>query len=356
MRVSEVTMEPENEQREQLQREVEGLREILGVAQAAVSTLELEPVLEIILKSAMDIVSVPAGSVALYEEESSQVSLAVHVGLSEALVEKSRWLVKPGGLTHRILEEGELFVVQDTQDAPFFNNPLALQEGIRSLIAVPLKVQEKIVGILYLDDFIPRAFHPERLNLLRILGSFAAMCIDNARLHQRTRQMACTDGLTGLFNRRHFKELFHREMSRAERFQTPLSLMMVDVDNFKRFNDLYGHAVGDKVLVTVAELMRHCLREVDMICRYGGEEFLVILPETDQDEAVVAAERVRRMVAEEGIRGLGAEVETGITVSIGVASFPRDGKKMEFLLKVVDDLLYGAKRLGKNKVYFVRKS
>jgi len=337
-----------------MREELEGLRKIVEVAQAAVSTLELEVVLQTILQSCMEVMEAPAGSIALYDEADRRVTLAAHAGLSEKLVGKDRWRVKLGGLTHRILEEGELFVVEDTDDAPFFNNPLAREEGIRSLIAVPLKIGAKIVGILYVDDFVPRTFPEYRKRMLQVFSSIAAMCIDNARLHFRTRKLACTDGLTGLYNHRQFKEFFDREMNRATRLTRPLSLAMLDIDDFKQFNDEFGHAIGDQVLVAVADLITKHLRSADLPCRYGGEEFAIILPDTDQDEAIVVAERLRRVIAEESLDGLPEEVKHGITVSVGLASYPRDGRKMEFLLKIADDLLYGAKRLGKNKVYYVK--
>ncbi len=338
----------------EMREELDGLRKIVEVAQAAVSTLELEVVLQTILQSCMEVMDMPAGSIALYDEADRRVTLAAHAGLSDKLVGKERWRVKQGGLTHRILEEGELFIVEDTDDAPFFNNPLALDEGIRSLIAVPLKIGTKIVGILYVDDFVPRTFPEYRKRMLQVFSSIAAMCIDNARLHFRTRKLACTDGLTGLYNHRQFKEFFDREMNRATRLSRPLSLAMLDIDDFKQFNDEYGHAIGDQVLVTVAELINKHLRSADLPCRYGGEEFAVILPDTDQDEALVVAERLRKVIELESMTGLPENVKRGITVSIGLASYPKDGRKIEFLLKIADDLLYGAKRLGKNKIYHVK--
>jgi diguanylate cyclase (GGDEF)-like protein len=335
----------------QIEEEVKGLRAVLSVAQVVVSSLELDEVLQNILCSAMGIMDMPAGSIALYDESASQLTLHAHEGLSPVFVGRDRWRVKEGGLTHRILKEGALFIVEDTTEATFFNNPLALGEGIRSLVAVPLKIQDKMVGILYLNDFAPRVFPKGRLQLLSILGSFATMSIDNARLHQHTRQMACTDGLTGLYNHRQFKKMFKEEMSRTERYQKPLSLIMLDVDDFKKFNDTFGHPAGDKVLMTVAEILRDTSRESDLTFRYGGEEFMVILPETAIGEALVAAERVRGAIEAHSVRHLEGVADKGVTVSVGVASCPRDGGSPDELLQAVDTLLYQAKGQGKNKVH-----
>lgn len=336
---------------DRIEEELRGLKAVLSVAQVVVSSLDLDEVLQNILCSAMGIMDIPSGSIALYEEATSALTLHAHEGLSEAFVAKDRWRVKKGGLTHRILEEGELFVVEDTAIADFFNNPLALEEGIRSLIAVPLKIQDKIVGILYLDDFVPRRFPESRLQLLSILGSFASMSIDNARLHEKTRRMACTDGLTGLYNHRQFKKMLEEELSRSARYQQPVSLIMFDVDDFKKFNDSYGHPSGDKVLVAVGEILRDSLRGCDLSFRYGGEEFAAILPETSIDSALAAAERVRQAIESGSARYLEGITGTGVTASIGVASYPRDGSGPAELLKIVDELLYRAKEQGKNRVY-----
>jgi len=335
----------------QLEAELKGLRDILDVARAVVSSLDLDAVLRTILRNAMDITQTPAGSIALYDDSLSQMALHAHAGMSPAFIAKSRWRVKKGGLTHRILEEGTLFIVEDTTQASFFNNPLAIDEGIRSLIAVPLKIQDKIVGILYVDDFEPRRFPQERLDLLSILASFAAMSIDNARLHEKMRSLACTDGLTGLYNQRQFKHMVRDEVTRAARYQKPLSLVMFDIDDFKKFNDSYGHPNGDKVLVAVAEILQGTLREYDLAFRYGGEEFVVLLPEADLSMALVAAERARFAIEAESARYLDGVTDRGVTVSVGVAAYPRDGGDAEALFKTVDDLLYRAKALGKNKVH-----
>jgi len=334
-----------------LEEELRGLKDLVSVAQVVVSSIDLDEVLSNILMSSMAIMEMPAGSIALYDDATGMLKLHVHEGLSPRLVERNRWRVKQGGLTAEILDRGELFIVEDTDKADFFNNPLALSEGIRSLIAVPLKIQDKIVGVLYLDDFTPRQFPEQRLKLLSILASFATMSIDNARLHHRTQQLACTDGLTGLFNHRMFTQLFREEFHRTRRYRNVLSLMMLDVDDFKAFNDTHGHPEGDRVLVAVSEILRETLRDCDICFRYGGEEFVAILPETEIGEALPAAERVRQRIAEDSLRHSKGENAHPVSVSIGVASFPRDGSTHDELLKVVDDLMYVAKKSGKNRVY-----
>ena len=335
-----------------IQEELKDLKDVLSVAQVVVSSLELDEVLRNILYSAMAVMDMPAGSVALYDEPLGQLSLHAHVGLSENFLQRFRWPVKEGSLIHHVLDEGELFIVEDVQGGGFCcGDALVLQEGIRSLVAVPLKIQNKVVGLICLDDFAPRQFAPNRLKVLSILASFAAMSIDNACLHQRTQHLAVTDGLTGLYNHRQFRLMLKDELMRARRYGKPMTLLMFDVDNFKAFNDRHGHLKGDRALVAVAEILRSAMRESDMVFRYGGEEFVAILPETAIDVALTAAERARREIEEKSPHYLNGELPQGVTVSVGVATYPRDGQDRDALLQVADTLLYQAKREGKNRVY-----
>jgi diguanylate cyclase (GGDEF)-like protein len=332
--------------------QVHGLKGILNVAQVVVSSLDLDEVLQNILHSAMAVMDMPAGTIALYDEDSSQLELRAHAGLSETFVALDHWRVKPGGLTYEILDRGKPFIIKDTETTEFFNNPLAIKEGIRSLIAVPLKIQRRTIGVLYLDDFKPREIFAEKLELLSVLTSFATMSIDHARLHERTAQLACTDGLTGLYNHRQFKKNFADEVARANRYNKTLSIILFDVDDFKKFNDTYGHPNGDIVLQEMATMLRELLRDCDTIYRYGGEEFVALLPETALPEAIKVAERIRIFVETESPRYLTGITKThGVTVSVGVASLPADGSDTAMLLKSVDDLMYLAKGDGKNKVY-----
>lgn len=341
------------DEQKRIEEELREMKEILSVAQVVVSSLDLDEVLHVILSSALAIMEIPAGSIALYDESISSVQLRVHSGLSEEFTRKSRWLVKEGGLTHHILEQGEPFVVEDTGKTDFFKNPLAIGEGIRSLIAVPLKIQDTIVGILYVDDFKPRQFNEQRLRALSILASFASMSINNAQLYAETQKLACTDGLTSLYNHRQFKVLLKEELARASRYEKKMSLIMFDIDNFKQFNDQHGHPAGDKVLAAIGCIMQQTLRDCDLSFRYGGEEFVAILPETGITSAVTAANRIAESIRDNSHRFL-AEIapDHTVTISVGVASYPRDGKDETALLHVVDDMLYKAKGLGKDRVCF----
>ena len=333
-----------------LQKQIDALRDLIEVAKTVVSTLDLDTLLQAIMVSAMHYAETPAGSVALYDSKEKELSLHAHSGLSAEFVKVERWPVSSGGLTEQILNSGEIFIVADTENSSFFHNPVAVKEGIRSLICVPLIFQDEIVGILYLDDFKPREFDRGRLELLAILASFAALAIYNARLHNKTKLMAITDFLTGLYNHRYFQQILTQELGRATRYEKMLSMIILDIDNFKSFNDRFGHAVGDKVLIAIGEIIQRSLRKVDYAFRYGGEEFVILLPETPLENAILTVERIRERIADEASNSVPEACGSRVTVSAGVACFPDNGTRREDLFSLMDSYLYKAKSMGKNRV------
>lgn len=342
-------------EREMLQAQVKALEDLIEVARAVVSTLDLDTVLQAIMTSAMRFAETPAGSVALYDDKKRELTLHAHSGLTSEFVKHERWDVATGGLTEQVLKAGEIFFVEDTRATDFFTNPVAINEGIRSLICVPLVVHERIVGILYLDDFQPRQFDREKMRLLSVLASFAAMAISNAKIHNRTKLMAITDVLTGLHNHRYFKQVFAQEVGRAKRYQKPLSVILMDVDDFKKYNDTYGHPAGDETLRVIGDVVMKTIRSVDYGFRYGGEEFVILLPETKLASALQVAERLRERIEAETTAVLSGPTGRGVTVSAGVAAFPDNGARPKELFATVDGLLYKAKAFGKNKVYHVKE-
>ncbi len=163
-------------------------------------------------------------------------------------------------------------------------------------------------------------------------------------------ELAVRDGLTGLFNLRHFRHILNEELARADRYSRQLCLVMIDVDNFKNYNDTHGHPAGDEVLKTLAGILNKRLRDVDRSARYGGEEFLVLLPETDLEKGRTVAEDLRVQMEEYPFRGRESQPFGKVTISLGVAAFPQDGPDADTLIKVADDALYRAKNSGRNRV------
>ena len=214
--------------------------------------------------------------------------------------------------------------------------------------SIPLVAKKRVVGLLTLVDNQKKEIDVATMKLLIMAGNHAAISIENALLYEQTGRLSKIDGLTGVYNRRSFEEQLAVYFERARRFNERLSLMILDVDHFKRVNDTYGHQTGDRVLKQLALIVVGEVRSIDPVFRYGGEEFAVLLPETDRAGAIVVAERARKKV---GTANLGGELPLSATVSIGISSYPdtRITKPAE-LVSLADKALYGAKFGGRNRV------
>lgn len=213
----------------------------------------------------------------------------------------------------------------------------------------PIVVHEQLLGVAHWIRAVNRPFTSEDLSRLDSLVPQAAVALENVRIREVMHNLASTDGLTGLWNHRRLHDLLREEMKRSMRYHRALSVLMLDVDSFKTFNDTYGHPQGDQLLRGIADILRSNVRAVDHVGRYGGEEFLAILPETSKDDACRMAERIRTAVEELAFIVVdGHEIRR--TVSVGVASYPEDALSPSDLVQRADDALYRAKRAGKNRV------
>ncbi len=221
-------------------------------------------------------------------------------------------------------------------------------ESMRSILAVPLLRQDKAVGVLSVQARRSQAYQEEHRQLLETLAAQVAVALENARLYEQTRQLAITDALTGLYNRRHLFSLGAREIQRARRFGHPLTALMIDLDDFKQVNDRYGHHVGDQVLRQWAQRTAATLREVDILGRYGGEEFGVFLPETTLEQGIHLARRLRQHIAAEPFNTEKGPVR--LTVSIGLAAWNEHITSAAALLQEADFAQYAAKHAGKNRI------
>lgn len=317
--------------------------DIIKTARTVVSQLDLDKALAMVLKKAMYMTKTHAGSIVLYTAKTSTMRIHAHKGFSKDFVSSREWKIRRGGLTDKILKSRAVTVVNNTTNKKLFADHVAVTEGIKSLICVPLIYSKEVVGILYVDDFEPRKFSKPELQAIDILGSFASIAIHHARTHKHVKQLAITDSLTGLFNRRCFEDILSREFQRATRHRREFSLALVDVNDFKKFNDEYGHQAGDEALSSLGEAIRQSIRSTDLAARYGGDEIAIILPETDLTKAYnLFAKRIKRGI-EERFASLSNRRYT-VSVTIGIASFPRDGKNAMDLVLSADRALLNAKK------------
>lgn len=215
----------------------------------------------------------------------------------------------------------------------------------RSVILVPLLAEDEVIGEIYLGSAEPGVYDDAMLNLCTMVSSQAALAIQKALLFEKTVGLAITDGVTGLYTHRYFQERLSEEVRWAERYGRPLALVMVDTDHFKKFNDTLGHPEGDKLLKEISALLRSYTRESDLVCRYGGDEFSLILKDTDKDSALKTAERIR-----DAFQLRFGKLAVKVTSSIGVATFPSDARSKAELVTAADTALYRSKQGGRNRV------
>jgi diguanylate cyclase (GGDEF)-like protein len=232
----------------------------------------------------------------------------------------------------------------------FWTGEQHLEQGVRSIIYLPLSVTDRDIGTLILGSRQPNAYSPRQIRLLEKVASQIAAPIENAQLYARADQRSRVDELTGLFNRRHLEERLKEEIARHSRYGEAFSILLLDLDNFKTYNDIYGHPSGDTILSQAARTVRNSIRDADQAFRYGGDEFAVILPNTSMEDARVVAERVR-----EQLERRMKEKAIAVTCSIGLAGYPSDGAIPGELVTVADTALYYAKRTGGNRVYLSSK-
>ncbi len=221
---------------------------------------------------------------------------------------------------------------------------------VRSQAAVPLRSGEQVIGVLVVASSTYRELSETELDRLQVIGNQSALSLQNALLHQELERLSVTDRLTELYNHGYFHQRLEAEVERAARFRHPLSLVMLDIDDFKEFNDRYGHPRGDEVLRAVADIVRENLREIDVAARYGGEEFVIVLPETDTQGALSVAERVRRSVEESVFHVAEEPASVRKSISVGIATYPVHAATSTQLVDAADKAMYDAKRDGKNQV------
>lgn len=248
------------------------------------------------------------------------------------------------GIAGEVARTGEAVICNDTQNDKRFKTYRfqEMDKRIWNMICIPLQVGDEVLGIVSLDNK-REGFTQEDLTKVKHLAGQVAIAVQNAELYERS----ITDGLTQLFIRRYFDDHLEQEMKRAARTESQMALLLFDIDHFKRFNDTYGHQVGDWVIQKVAAVAKRCIRDgLDMAARYGGEEFAIVMPDTDIDAAVRVAERLREAVAESFVYHEGNKLT--ITISLGCAVFPDQANDKETLIQLADTALYASKHKGRN--------
>jgi two-component system cell cycle response regulator len=325
--------------RDELRRNLSRLGDTLS------STHDLSRILAVILDTAIASTSAQAGALFLTAHGRGDLYLKAQRGLQDRNVPTTARIPLGDGITGRVAASGE----------PVFGR--VGEPGLEraeeeppagTVVSVPLRASGSVVGVLNLyDKQGGGTFGQADVETLRTFANGAAVAVDNVLLHQEAQRLSITDELTGLWNYRYFQMSLGKEIERAARFGRPLALLMLDIDHFKRVNDEHGHQRGDAVLAELATRVRTEIREVDALARYGGEELVLILPETGEDGAAHIADRICHVVRHLPFTGNGEPLY--VTVSIGAAVFPANGMTGATLVRAADEALYEAKRGGRDQ-------
>jgi diguanylate cyclase (GGDEF)-like protein len=335
---------------DQLSRRMSETSTLYEAAGILTSQLALGDVLATVLRLAGELFQAPAASVRLLDESKEQLELAAHAGLGEAYCRRGPVPLGASAAGRAALTREPVHVLDAGRDDLYLKGELLAREGLRSLLCLPLIVRGRCVGVMTLYHRRPRSYEPEELRFLTTFAGTVSIAVDNARLYGEQTRLAITDGLTGLANHKYFHEALAAEVNRARRYGHPISLVLVDIDHFKSYNDTWGHQAGDALLRSLAAIFKAAARENDLVARYGGEEFAFILPQTDKRQATALAKRLCRTVERRACDG--EEVLPGgrLTISLGVAAYPEDVLHATELVGLADQALYRAKHLGRNQV------
>jgi len=306
-----------------------------------------------ILESSVHLLNAASGSLMMIDPTGENLAIVATKGMNLALAQTLN--VRVGtGIAGKVAQSGFPLLVSNIEEDPRVNIPNRPRFHTKSFISLPIKLRGRTIGVLNLSDLIQREkFTESDLQLLTAFTDHAAAMIERLAALESAAQFeeqAMTDPLTGVYNRRFLDRRLEEELSRSSRQHLEFSLMMLDLDHFKIYNDLCGHLAGDRALAKIAALLKGEAREMDVVTRYGGEEFCILLPGTAVREARLAAERVRRALELETFAGEELLPLGRLTVSIGLATYPRDGDSPATLIHAADLALYQAKSRGRNRI------
>ncbi len=312
--------------------------------------LEMDSLLELIYLECHEIMDTTNLYIALFDQHTKMISFPIYFQEGNRIPVQTRKL--SNGLTDYIIRNRKSLIFSKYDEVQ--REKLGIKgvgKKSKSWLGVPMISRDKVLGVIAVQNFELEGVYDENdENVLKTIANQAAVAIKNAMLYEEMKILSNTDGLTGLFNSRYFWELLPKELDRALRYQRKLSMVIFDLDNFKSYNDTYGHQVGDFLLKKVADIIYKLARKVDFCARYGGEEFVVLLPETDSKGAELFGERVRTAIEKSIFKYKYESIVVKMTVSGGVSTFSPDIYEPRDLVKYADTALYRAKSEGKNRI------
>jgi len=322
-------------------REAQETAILYEVSRTFISTLDFNALLANILKRLTETFGYLNLAIFLVDEERKELKLCSYINYPES-VKDIQIKIGSTGITGHVAATREMYYSPDVSKDPYY---IPGVKEAKSEVCFPLMIGERLIGVLDVESPEIDGFTPDDIRILSTLSAQIAIALENARLYEEAKRLSLTDPLTGLPNRRSFEIMIENELRRAERYRRPFALLMMDFDNFKSYNDKFGHSAGDDILKKFSNLMKETIRDVDFLGRYGGDEFIAVLPETDANFALVVAERIRKKIESENL-------DPPVTLSIGISVFPKDAREKQKLIDLADHACYEAKEMGGNRVNF----
>ena len=333
------------------QREAGEVAVFQELGKALTSSLQLDQVLRTIMEKIDEFLRPDNWSLLLLDEAKQELYFELAVGKASQALKDVR--IKLGvGIAGWVAQHGEVVIVPDTsKDTRFFGKvDEKTKMETRSIVAVPVKFRETCLGVIELINCVgPDGFDPKDLKLLEALSDFAAIALENARHVKRIHELTIKDDCTSLYNARHMGFILDTEIYRSQRYNYEFSIVFIDLDHFKLVNDTHGHLVGSRLLAEIGEALKTNCRLIDFAFRYGGDEFVILLPQTSKENAINVARRLHKIIRETvWLRKDG--LDTHITPSVGVAAYPIDSKTKEGLLHLADEAMYLVKNTNRDNV------
>lgn len=335
----------------ELRRKMEEYAVVHDMAKALTSTLQLDQVLKTVMEKVQELLAPDTWSLLLVDEKTNELYFQIATGEAASKLKDVR--LKMGqGIAGWVAQSGVASIVPDVSQDPRFSGQVDAMTKMRthSIICVPIRGKERVLGVIEIINLVgKREFDQEDMTLLQAMADYSAIALENAIHVQRIHELTITDDCTDLYNVRHLNFVLDTEIYRSNRYQYEFSLIFLDLDHFKEVNDTHGHLVGSKLLREMAELIRGSLRLIDYAFRYGGDEFVILLPQTGKESANVVARRLhervneKKFMAEEGLN-------LHLTASFGLATYPADATTKAEMIRLADEAMYLAKNTSRNSI------
>lgn len=324
---------------------------IADIGQALTSTFDMNEVINLIMKNMTRLFELENWSLLLVDDESGELYFEVAIDHENKNINGLRFKSEEGVAGWVLKKKKTLIIADVTQDERFTGHIDKLTSfKTKSIIAAPLIFRDKTIGVLELVNCKnPEKVKGTKLKLLTLLADFAAIAISNAKHYQYVNQLTITDDLTGLNNARHLHYILDTEISRCMKENKPLTLIFLDIDHLKKVNDAHGHLAGSEIISEFGQVIKTVLRPNDYGARYGGDEFVVILPRTPKAEAINIANTLRKNILEKQFLN-SMNLELQLTASFGVATFPDDADSKDAIIKMADDMMYKVKHSTRNAI------